>query len=210
MMISLLMRVMCRLTSIKSLLSIFLAWHPPNQDLEEKWIPPPPNWVKLNFDIAIRDSYSTQAMVCKDSLGRILHLSTNLSPSCTPNVGEARAALLACSIVASLSYDKFILEGDSEVVVLSLKHPNSVQDWRISSVILDCLDYIPPTSSWEVRKVKRSANFCVHSVAHWATVGFHSGSIPISSFPFIISSPPVVKILFLFIFCSSFLVVFLQ
>jgi hypothetical protein len=108
--------------------------------------PPPTNWVKLNFNTAIRDSYSVQAVVCRDSLGRILHLSSNLS-SCTPNVGEARAALLACSIAVSLSYDKFILEGDSEVVVLFLQHPNSVRDWMIFSVILDCLDSIPPSSS---------------------------------------------------------------
>jgi ribonuclease HI len=121
-------------------------------------------------------------------MGRILHLSSNISPSCTPNVGEARAALLACSTAVSLSYDNFILEGDSEVVVLSLQHPNSVRDWRISSVILDCLDTILPSSSWEVRKVKRSANFCAHSVARWAAAGFHSGSIPISTFPSIISS----------------------
>jgi ribonuclease HI len=172
----------------KIALEHFLAWHPPNQVLEEKWGPPPPNWVKLNFDTAIRDSYSVQAVVCRDSTGRILHLSTDLSSSCTPNVGEARAALLACSIAVSLSFDKFILEGDSEVVVLSLQHPNSVRDWRISSVILDCLDSISPSSSWEVRKVKRSANFCAHSVARWAAARFHSGSIPISTFPSIISS----------------------
>jgi hypothetical protein len=71
------------------------------------------------------------------------------------------------------------------VVVLSLQHPNSVRDWTISSVILDS---IPPSSSWEVQKVKRSANFCAHSVARWVAAGFHSGSIPIFIFPSIISS----------------------
>jgi ribonuclease HI len=166
----------------------FIAWHPPTQELEEKWIPPPPNWVKFNFDTVIRDSFSAQAMVCRDSKGRILHLSSQISSSCTPNVGEARAALLACSISASLSFDNFILEGDSEVVVHALQNPNSVRDWRISSVILDCLDYIPPTSTWEVRKVKRSANFCAHFVARWAPAGSHSGSIPISSIPSLFSS----------------------
>jgi ribonuclease HI len=53
-------------------------------------------------------------------------LSSQISSSCTPNVGEARAALLACAIAASLSFDNIILEGDSEVVVHALQNPNSV------------------------------------------------------------------------------------
>jgi hypothetical protein len=143
----------------------YLAWHPTTQDSVEIWSPPPPNWIKINFDTAIRDSFSVQATVCRDSRGRILHLSSHISSPCSPNVGEACAALLACSVANSNSFDKFILEGDSEVVVHALQNPNSIRDWRISSVILDCLDSLPTTSVWEVRKVKRSGNFCAHSVA---------------------------------------------
>jgi hypothetical protein len=122
-------------------------------------------------------------VVCCDSHGRVLHLSSQVSPPCTPNVGEAHAALLACSTARSLSFDKFILEGDSEVMVHALLNPNSIRDWRISSVILDCLDTIPNSSIWEVRKVKRSVNFCAHSVTCWAAAGSHSGSISLSSIP---------------------------
>jgi hypothetical protein len=42
------------------------------------------------------------------------------------NVGEARAALLACSLASSYSFDKFILEGGSKVVVHALQNPNSI------------------------------------------------------------------------------------
>ena len=91
-------------------------------------------------------------------------MSSQISPPCFPNVGEAWAAQLACSIASSLSYDKFILEGDSKVVVHALKNPNSIRDWRISSIILDSLDSIPFTSVWEVRKIKRSSKFYTHTV----------------------------------------------
>ena len=99
----------------------FLAWRSLTQVPVEKWSSPPLNWVKINFDTAIRDSFLAQAVVCCDSLGWVLHLSSQISPLCSPNVGEAHAALLACSIASSLSFDKFILEGDSEVAVHALK-----------------------------------------------------------------------------------------
>jgi hypothetical protein len=116
-------------------------------------------------------------------------LSSHISSPCSPNVGEARATLLACSIASFNSFDKFILEGDFEVVVHALQNPNSIRDWRISSVILDCLDTIPTTSVWEVRKVKISINFCAHFVTRWVATGSHSGSIPVSSIPSLFSSP---------------------
>jgi hypothetical protein len=33
----------------------FQAWHSTNAKPVEKWIPPAPNWVKINFDTAIRE-----------------------------------------------------------------------------------------------------------------------------------------------------------
>ena len=79
----------------------FLAWRSSAQVLVEKWSPLPLNWVKINFDTAIRDYFSAQAVVCRDSLGRVLHLSSQISPPCSLNVGEAHAALLACSLASS-------------------------------------------------------------------------------------------------------------
>ena len=115
---------------------------------------------------------------------------SQISPSCSPNVGEALAAQLAISLAASLLLDRFILEGDSEVVVLALQHPVSALDWRISPFISDSLDDIPFVSSCEGRKINRSTNFCAYTVAHWAVARFYSRNIPFSSPPFL-SSPLV-------------------
>jgi ribonuclease HI len=156
----------------------------------ETWAPPLPNWVKINFDTTIRDSFSAQTVVCHDSGGQVLHMSSQISPSCSSNVGEAQAAQLACSIAAKLSYNQFILEGDSEVMVHALNNPNSIRDWRISSIILDSLDSIPDAFIWEAKKIKRSINFYAHSIARWAAVRSHFGSTPFSSIPSLFSSPP--------------------
>jgi hypothetical protein len=95
----------------------FQAWHSSSQTLEEKWTPPPPNLVEINFDTAIRDSFSAQAAVCLNDKGHIIHATSQISQSCTPNEGEAMAAQLAISLANSLHMDCFIIEGDYELVV---------------------------------------------------------------------------------------------
>jgi hypothetical protein len=51
-------------------------WHPSLSTVIEinKWIPPKPPWITINFDTAIRDSFSMQAVVCRNSQGCILHM----------------------------------------------------------------------------------------------------------------------------------------
>jgi hypothetical protein len=65
----------------------------------------------------------------------------------SPNMGEALAARLATSLASSLHLKWFILEGDSQVVILALQKPNVAQDWRISSTIYNIIDSIPTNSS---------------------------------------------------------------
>jgi hypothetical protein len=155
-----------------------VAWKSISQQIEEKWIPPPPQWFKINFDTAIRDTFSTQAAVCRNHLGHIIKIHTKTNSPCQPNEGEALAANLAVSLANSLNIQSFILEGDSQIVILALQHPDISQDWRISSVIHNTIDSIPADSSWSARKVNRSANFCAHYVAHWAAARVIAGSIP--------------------------------
>ncbi|GLT66711.1 hypothetical protein SLA2020_390640 [Shorea laevis] len=64
----------------------------------------------INFDTAIRDSFSVQAAVCRDTSGRILKAISQVSPPCDPNFGEALAAKLAVTLAISLNLSSFILE----------------------------------------------------------------------------------------------------
>jgi hypothetical protein len=70
----------------------FQAWHSVSSVPVENWIPPAPNWVKINFDTTIWNSFSVQAVVCCNSDGQIIHMSSQISSPCTPNMGEALAA----------------------------------------------------------------------------------------------------------------------
>jgi ribonuclease HI len=79
-------------------------------------------------------------------------VATQIQSACSPNKGEALAALLAVSLASSLHLDRFVIEGDSQIVILALQQPNIVQDWRITDIIQQTLDMFPPDSSWSVRK----------------------------------------------------------
>jgi hypothetical protein len=113
----------------------------------ERWTRPPPNWFKINFDTAIRDSFSCQAAICQNHMGQLIHFSTQIQSKCTPNKGEALAAQLAVSLAATLGLDQFIIEGNSHVVILPLQQPAIVHDWRITDIIRNTLDNIPFDSS---------------------------------------------------------------
>jgi len=157
------------------------AWSDKLFPKPEKWNRPPLNWYKINFDTAIRDSFSCQTAICRDHDGKLIKMATQIQSTCSPNKGEALAAQLAVSLASSLHLDRFVIEGDSQVVILALQQPTIVQDWRITDIIQQTLDMFPPDSSWSARKINRSANFGAHYVAHWTAARFQSSSIPTPS-----------------------------
>jgi hypothetical protein len=89
------------------------AWSNKLDPTPEKWIRPPPDWYKINFDTAIRDSFSCQAAIIRDHRGQLVKMATQIQSKCSPNKGEALAVQLAVSLASSLGINRFILEGDS-------------------------------------------------------------------------------------------------
>jgi hypothetical protein len=100
----------------------------------------------INFDTAIRDHFSVQAVVCQDSNGSILKAISQVSLPCSPNYGEAQRALLAASLDVSLHLTNFSIEGDSLIVISALQFPAIIIDWQIEKLILDTLALLPPSS----------------------------------------------------------------
>jgi hypothetical protein len=68
----------------KSALAHAAAWSSISAKIDLAWIPPPVGHFKINFDTAIRDQFSIQAAVCRDSLGSILKVISQISPIALP------------------------------------------------------------------------------------------------------------------------------
>jgi hypothetical protein len=85
------------------------------------WRKPYLPYYKINYDIAIRNSFSAQSVVCKDLTGKIIQGSTIISHSCMAVYDEATAALLVVRLALSLKLSSFTLEGDSLIVTLLFK-----------------------------------------------------------------------------------------
>ena len=131
----------------------------------------------INFDIAIREQFSMQAEVCKDSKGHIVKAISQINPPCDPNFGKALAAQFVSSLATSLNLKKFSLEGDSLVVITALQNPSISLNWHLESVITNTLFLLSTSSLWEAKKIHRSTNFCAHHVAYWVTARMFSGRI---------------------------------
>lgn len=84
------------------------------------WRPPPDNVWKINFDVAVRNSYSFVAAVCRNIEGTILFAWIKSLPPSQPLVGKARATLFAVQEVCFLQFENIIFEGDSKTVIDAL------------------------------------------------------------------------------------------
>jgi hypothetical protein len=156
----------------------FAAWTSKSSPVRELWSPPPSYYFKVNFDTAIRDDFSTQAAVCRNSRGQIIKILSQVRPPCNPAYGEAQATLLACSLAVSLHLEKFVIEGDSSIVILALQNPSLGMDWHLEHVICNILSLIPASSIWKARKANKSANFCTHYMVYRAVARVLSSCIP--------------------------------
>jgi hypothetical protein len=108
----------------KSSLAHAAAWLLVSAIEVQVWTPPQEGTFKINFDTAIREHFLAQLAICRDHRGFILKAVSQISPSCSPNYGEAQGALLAASLASSLQLHHFVLEGDSHIVILA--HSRSI------------------------------------------------------------------------------------
>ena len=88
------------------------------------WIPPPKSSLKVNFDWATFtdiDKAGLGVIIRNDHGQAIASLSEQIRLPFSSDLVEALAAVRAISFAQELGFSKFILEGDSELVIKALK-----------------------------------------------------------------------------------------
>ena len=145
------------------------------------WLPPAFGWLKGNFDVAVRGSFSVAAGVISDASGNIIMAGTHKLYSTDALAGEAFAALLTSRMAFSLTGDNFCLEGDAILVVSAINNPPLFSSWSFANCIADIKVVLSSFSSWNASKVSRCANFCAYALIKWAASHLVFRSIPIGS-----------------------------
>jgi hypothetical protein len=80
----------------------FAAWSSKLQPIKEVWSKPPQGFCKINFDAAIREDFSIQAAICKNSNGEIIKILTQVRPLYNPVYEKAPATQLAGVLANSM------------------------------------------------------------------------------------------------------------
>ncbi|KAB1202680.1 hypothetical protein CJ030_MR8G012632 [Morella rubra] len=77
---------------------------------------------RLQYDAAVRSTFSMVAVICLDELGNIMEAQTKLLPDISdPSSTEAHAAHLASILARSQDLNALILEGNSSIVTAALQ-----------------------------------------------------------------------------------------
>ena len=147
------------------------------------WSPPPPNWIKMNFDAACREEKTTIAVVSRDSMGNTLKAWSDHFISSSPLVGEARAAWSAMMLVVNEGYENIILEGDVWNVIKPIRNADVDPHWSIKALCDDILYFVKFFNNVKFSFVCREGNVSTHLLAQWAALVNWTGPVSISYLP---------------------------
>lgn len=151
--------------------------------LQDVWLPPPLDWIKINFDVAVRETFTVCAVVGRDSDGFVKGLLTKQIFCTSPARGEAEALVLALELCELLSVNSVILESDSMDVINSLKSPSEDCPWTITDYISLYRSKLNLLIAWDIMHIHRSANFAAHNLAKWSASSFVFGLLSLNMLP---------------------------
>ncbi|XP_023887898.2 uncharacterized protein LOC112000028 [Quercus suber] len=133
----------------------------------QRWQPPKPEHVKLNFDAAVFNSLNMASIgvIARDWNGAMIGaMSMPISLSQTMNEIEAMACRKAVQFAKDLGLQKVVIKGDSLVVINTLSQgPSCLSSYR--NVIDDILVLADDFQLCEFNHVKRICNVVADMLA---------------------------------------------
>ena len=122
----------------------------PNKDVS--WLLPPSNWIKLNFDAAIREKKTTIAVISRYYMGNTLKVWSD-------------QFVLSNAVAASEGYENIILEGDAWNVIEPIRNADVNPRWSIKTLYDDILYFVKYFTNVKFSFVCREDNISAHFVA---------------------------------------------
>ncbi len=117
-----------------------------------RWKPLPANWVKLNFNGAVRKEESVGGGIVRDCKGRILLAYAGPLGKVSNNVVELMALYWDLKFVLSVGWQDVQVEGDSKVIIEIVKG-NMQEGWTIKSIINDIKNLLATINRFDLNHI---------------------------------------------------------
>ena len=130
------------------------------------WTPPPPNWVKFNFDVSLGTVDSVVAVVARDFTSMPVLIFSKVVQAVEPVV---MAHALKCAITLALDhgYQRAIFEVEASPVFKNM-YTCEANCTRSAHLILeDCANMLQLFDLWVVSLIPKQINYLAHNVAEW-------------------------------------------
>ena len=141
-----------------------------------RWYPPPPGFVKLNFDGSLINSSAAGGFIIRDWTGRLIKAGATYYGDTSILVAEARALRDGLRLAIQAGFTNIIIEGDNKTVIQALKGMVHVP-WKISTIIEDIHAWQTHGIQLTITHVFREANMA----ADWLSKFGHSITASFSS-----------------------------
>ena len=141
-----------------------------NSSKDKTWILPPPSWIKLNFDAAIREGKTSVAVVGRDQEGNLVAARVEQRCPGSSVTSEANAALLAIQRAVDANFKNVVIERDAWNVIEPLRNQAIAPHWSIKSMVEDILYFVKGFDNVKFSFVCREGNEIAHLLARWAAL----------------------------------------
>ena len=101
-----------------------------------RWHPPPPRFIKINFDGSFINSAAAGGYIIRDWTGKVIKTGAANYGHSSIMVAEARPLRDGVKIANQAGFRKLYIEGDNCTIIKALQGKNSVP-WQISTILED-------------------------------------------------------------------------
>ena len=124
------------------------------------WHPPPPRFIKLNFDGCLVNSTAAGGYILRDWTGKIIKVGAANYGKTSIIAAEARALCDGIKAAAEAGFHKLYIEGDNLTVIQAVQGKIGVP-WKISTILEDVRTWILQMTHVQIHYIFQEANMAV-------------------------------------------------
>ncbi|KAL0322482.1 UNVERIFIED_CONTAM: putative mitochondrial protein [Sesamum angustifolium] len=142
------------------------------------WSPPPPDWIKINTDIALKDNKCVTVVVARSHQCRLILAETKEVWLSNSNLAKLRAIRIAAERASCCEFENVIFESDSANAIQWIKGKVEDADREAQIDVFEIKRIWETKPGWDFRKIPRICNSLAHGVSKWAHGANWDGPIP--------------------------------